>query len=54
MDTITVYWPGKFNDHPVLINASAFDPALHRRLEDGPPPAADVETPPPEKPKGRK
>ena len=29
IETRWVYWKGKFNGDRVLINASAFDPAIH-------------------------
>jgi hypothetical protein len=36
METIKVFWKDKFNGELVLINASDFDPAKHRREADGP------------------
>lgn len=43
METIKVFWKDKFNDAPVLINASDFDPAKHRREVDGSWPAKKSE-----------
>lgn len=35
MDTIEVYWKGKFDGRAVQISASDFDPAIHRRVAEG-------------------
>jgi hypothetical protein len=35
MNTIKVYWKGKFNGALVTINAADFDPTMHRHAADG-------------------
>lgn len=35
MNTIRVFWKGKFEGKAVTIDATAFDPAIHRHEADG-------------------
>lgn len=35
MNTIKVFWKGKFNGQSVAINATDFNPAIHRLEADG-------------------
>lgn len=35
MSTIRVFWKGKFEGKAVTIDATAFDPAIHRHEADG-------------------
>jgi hypothetical protein len=41
METIRVFWKGKFNGRAAKINAQDFDPAVHRLEADGPWPATE-------------
>lgn len=40
MNTIQVYWKGKFNGKAVTINADEFDATIHRPISDGDWPSA--------------
>lgn len=51
METMRVYWPGKF-EGVVTINATDFDAEKHVREEDGPPEEESGEAKP--KRRGRK
>ncbi|MBL8186584.1 MAG: hypothetical protein JNK38_01180 [Acidobacteria bacterium] len=42
METITVFWKGKFDGAAVSINALDFNPAIHRREADGPWPVEET------------
>lgn len=44
METVKVFWKGKFNGRSVAINAADFDPAIHRNAADGPWPKEIVGT----------
>jgi hypothetical protein len=46
METIKVYWKGKFNGKAVAINAADFNPKFHRNEFDGAWPAEKAEVKP--------
>ena len=52
LDTVRVRWPAKFKDRLVTINATDFDPAIHRLVDDDvqpqgeAAPAVEVQAPP--------
>lgn len=50
MNTIKVYWKGKFAGRSVAINATDFDPAIHRAEADGDWPTARKAQPEPVEP----